>query len=91
VSDWISINDQLPDDEARVLVYIPNNEIYLPGKTGLKERITVIVMKFHFNFFSEEKAAAKKTARHFWVGEGQSNHFFEDITHWRPMPLPPQE
>lgn len=86
---WISVNDQLPGNEERVLVYIPTNEVFLPGKTGETARITVLTMKFHHNFFSEEKAAAKKTQRHFWVGEGQSNHFFEDVTHWRRMPDPP--
>lgn len=89
MKQWISVDDQLPPDGERVLVYIPNNEVYLPGKTGEKAQIRIIVMKFHHNFFSEEKAAAKKTERHFWVGEGQSNHFFEDITHWRYMPDPP--
>lgn len=88
--DWIAVAEQLPDDGARVLVFIPDNEVYLPGKTGEKARIRVIVMKFQKDFFSPEKAAEKNTARHFWVGEGQSNHFFEDITHWRPMPDPPE-
>lgn len=89
MNSWISVADQLPEDGARVLVHIPTNEVYLPGKTGETERVTVIVMKFHHNFFSEEKAVAKSTQRHFWVGEGQSNHFFEDVTHWMPMPSPP--
>jgi len=89
MNEWISINDRLPADGARVLVFIPDNEVYLPGKTGETARIRVIVMKFHHNFLSEEKAESKQTQRHFWEGEGQSNHFFEDITHWRPMPEPP--
>jgi hypothetical protein len=90
LSNWISTKNQLPDDLQRVLVFIPNNEVYLPGKTGDKERVDVLVMKFHFNFLTPEKATEKKTARHFWVGEGQSNHYFEDVTHWQPMPSPPK-
>ncbi|TVR40008.1 MAG: DUF551 domain-containing protein [Cryomorphaceae bacterium] len=88
-SEWISVKEALPSDGERVLVFIPNNEVYLPGKTGDKLRIRVIVMKFQKDFLSEEKALQKNTARHFWVGEGQSNHYFEDITHWRPIPDPP--
>lgn len=91
MNNWININDQLPGDGDRVLVYIPGNEVYLPGKSGEMARITVLVMKFQENFLSEEKAAAKKTQRHFWVGEGQSNHYFEDVTHWQPIPEGPAE
>jgi len=90
MSEWIAISEKLPQDGERVLVYIPNNEVFLPGKTGETARITVLVMKFQFDFFSEEKAKSKNTSRHFWVGEGLSNHFFEDITHWRQIPKPPQ-
>jgi hypothetical protein len=91
MNNWIDINNQLPDDGDRVLVYIPGNEVYLPGKTGETARITVLVMKFHKDFLSEEKAASKNTRRHFWVGEGQSNHYFEDVTHWQPIPKGPAE
>lgn len=91
MSHWISVKEQLPHDLQRVLVFIPNNEVYLPGKTGDKERVVVLVMKFQQDFLSPEKATEKNTARHFWVGEGQSNHYFEDVTHWQPMPSPPSE
>ena len=91
MSHWISVKNQLPEDLQRVLVFIPNNEVFLPGKTGDKERVVVLVMKFQKDFLSPEKASEKNTARHFWVGEGQSNHYFEDVTHWQHMPSPPLE
>jgi hypothetical protein len=28
-----------------------------------------------------------KHGRHFWQGEGNSNHFFKDVTHWMPLPV----
>jgi hypothetical protein len=90
LSNWISVKNQLPEDFQRVLVYIPNNEVYLPGKSGEKLPVLVLVMKFQRDFLTPEKAAEKNTERHFWVGEGQSNHYFEDVTHWQPMPSPPE-
>ena len=30
--DWMDVNVMLPDDDQRVLGFIPGNKVYLPGK-----------------------------------------------------------
>ncbi len=86
---WIDINDALPSDGQRVLAFLPKNEIFLPGKTGEKEFLPVIFLRFAENFFGEKNPKREKFGAHFWLGEGQSNHYFDDVTHWCEVPKGP--
>ena len=87
--NWIDIKSELPTDEQRVLAYIPNHKIFLPGlmDTELRE---VIVLHFQKNFYPEGSEKFEKHGPHFWKGEGNSNHFFKDVTHWKPIPDGPK-
>ena len=87
---WKNIQDQLPEHEQRVLAFIPENKVYLPGKMLEFEIREVIVLKFLKDFYSEGTEKWKKHGPHFWQGEGNSNHFFADVTHWAPIPEGPQ-
>lgn len=84
---WTPIDEHLPDDGARVLCYLPRNTVYLPGKTGATEERHVIVLRFAMDHFVKNPSkTGRATGPHFWLGEGTSNHFFEDVTHWMPLP-----
>jgi hypothetical protein len=85
---WISVNEQLPEDGQRVLAVVPGNKVYPPGKTGEFELREVIVLKFLRNFYPEGTEKCLKHGPHFWQGEGNSNHFFGDVTFWMEMPVP---
>jgi hypothetical protein len=87
--NWIDIKDQLPANEERVLAFIPGNKVFLPGKSGEFEMREVVVMKFLLDFYPDGSEKKEKHGAHFWQGEGNSNHFFADVTHWMPMPLVP--
>ncbi|MFT5979404.1 MAG: hypothetical protein ACI898_000163 [Flavobacteriales bacterium] len=50
----------------------------------------VIVLKFLKDFYIDRPDKQEKHGLHFWQGEGNSNHFFADVTHWKPMPEFPQ-
>ena len=84
--EWISITASLPADQQRVLVLIPGNTIYLPGKTGEFELREVLLMRFCKDFYPLDSEKAQKHGPHFWAGEGNSNRFFGDVTHWMPLP-----
>lgn len=88
---WIVVNDQLPEDQQRVLAFIPNNRVFLPGKSGEFEVREVLVMHFQKDFYPEGSEKYAKHGPHFWQGEGNSNHFFSDVTHWMPVPTPPNK
>ena len=49
----------------------------------------VIVLHFRKNFFEDNEEKRKKYGLHFWSGEGNSNHFFQDVTHWKAIPEVP--
>ncbi|WP_306639744.1 DUF551 domain-containing protein [Sanyastnella coralliicola] len=87
--NWIDINDQLPEDEQRVLAYIPKNKVFLPGKDLQFEIREVIVLRFLKDFYIDRPDKQEKHGLHFWQGEGNSNHFFADVTHWAPIPEGP--
>jgi hypothetical protein len=87
--NWYSINDQLPHDGQRVLGFIPGNKVFLPGKSGEFEIREVIVLRFCQDFYPAGSEKHQKHGPHFWQGEGNSNHFFSDVTHWMEMPSSP--
>lgn len=90
MAEWTSVDDDLPQDGERVLCYLPNNRVFLPGKTGANELRTVVIMRFAKDFFTKN---ASKTGYegvpHFWQGEGTSNRFFHEVTHWMRLPEAP--
>lgn len=87
--NWIDIKSELPKDQQRVLAFIPNHKVFLPGlmETQLRE---VIVLHFQENFYPEGSEKFEKHGPHFWQGEGNSNHFFRDVTHWKAIPEGPK-
>jgi hypothetical protein len=86
---WISIHEQLPEDDERVLAFVPGNRVFLPGKSLEAELREVIVLRFCKDFYANNAEKAGRHGVHFWSGEGNSNHFFTDVTHWLPMPNGP--
>ena len=86
---WISVDKRLPEDGQRVLAFLPNNEVYLPGKSGDRRFTPVIFLRFAENFFAPGNPKRDKHGAHFWLGEGQSNHYFADVTHWMEVPKGP--
>jgi hypothetical protein len=89
MNDWIDIENELPLDNQRVLAYIPDNKVFLPGMQLDYAVREVIVLHFRKNFFEDNEEKRKKYGLHFWSGEGNSNHFFQDVTHWKAIPKAP--
>ena len=86
MSEWKSVNDQLPEDGQRLLGYIPGNRVFLAGKSGEFEMREVVILKFLQDFYPEGSEKRAKHGTHFCQGEGNSNHFFNDVTHWMELP-----
>lgn len=87
---WISIDDNLPANGQRVLCWVPTNAVYLPGKTGEYEERFAVILKFAENWFIDNPSkTGRKTDPHFWLGEGTRNHFFNEVSHWQPLPTGP--
>ncbi|MGB1055382.1 MAG: DUF551 domain-containing protein [Flavobacteriales bacterium] len=89
IQDWNSVEDSLPKHDQRVLGYIPGNKVFLPGKSLAFEVREVVVLRFCENFYLHNAEKASKYGVHFWAGEGNSNHYFSDVTHWMPVPTAP--
>ena len=87
--EWISISEQLPEDNQRVLAFLPKNIVYLPGKTGQSKLLPVIFLRFAKDFFGPQNPKREKFGPHFWLGEGQSNQYFDSVSHWMPAPEGP--
>lgn len=89
--EWIDIEKQLPEDGQRVLAFIPHNKVFLPGKSLEFEIREVIVLHFLKDFYENGTPKYEKHGPHFWQGEGNSNHFFSDVSHWMPIPIGPNQ
>jgi hypothetical protein len=91
MSAWIPVNESLPEDGARVLCHLPGNAVFLPGRTGATELREVVILRFAKDFFLTNPSKTGYTgAPHFWLGEGTSNRFFTEVTHWMPIPVAPK-
>ncbi len=54
MSLWIKINDRLPENNQRVLAFIPKNKVFLPGKQLDFEIREVVILHFRENFYAED-------------------------------------
>lgn len=87
---WTPVTEALPEDGERVLCHVPGHRVFLPGKTGATELREVVVMRFARDFFVHNPSKTGYTGEpHFWLGEGTSNRFFHEVTHWTPLPEAP--
>jgi hypothetical protein len=68
---------------------LPSNTVRLPGGQGDSEERNVVLMRFAEDWFLQATPASsgrKPRTATFWLGEGGSNCFFEQVTHWMPLP-----
>ena len=89
MTGWRDIKERLPEDGEKVIAYLPDNKQYLPGKTGEERFEPIVILKFVETFFKEGTDKFNKHGSHFWLGEGKSNHYFPDVSHWMPLPEGP--
>jgi|TARA_B110000879_G_scaffold202666_1_gene279311 hypothetical protein len=87
---WIPVIEALPEDDQRILAFVPGNKVYLPGNDLQFEIREVIVLRFCKDFYALNEEKKMKYGLHFWSGEGNSNQFFKDVSHWQPIPNPPE-
>lgn len=86
---WIPCTERLPADDQRVLCWLPGNTVHLQGLAEQEER-NVVILRFAEDWFIKNPSkTGRKTHRHFWLGEGSSNCFFEQVTYWKPLPEGP--
>lgn len=89
MSGWIDIEKEIPQDNQRILAFIPNNKVFLPGMQLDYAMREVVILHFRKNFFADNAEKRNKHGLHFWSGEGNSNHYYHDVTHWRAIPQGP--
>ena len=66
---WTAVKDQLPEDDQRVLGFIPGNKVFLPGKDLQFETREVVVLRFCKDFYAKNEEKRIKHGLHFWAGE----------------------
>ncbi|MBL7951609.1 MAG: DUF551 domain-containing protein [Flavobacteriales bacterium] len=90
MADWISVTERSPEDGQRCLCHVPDNEVFLPGKSGAKEARPIVILRFaQDHFLKNPSKTGYNGSAHLWLGEGTSNRFFHEVTHWMPLPERP--
>lgn len=83
---WTACTERLPSDGQRVLCWLPDHTVQLQGLAGQEPR-NVVILRFAEDWFIKNPSkTGRKTHRHFWLGEGSSNCFFEQVSHWMDLP-----
>jgi len=89
---WIKVSEQLPANGQLVLAYIPDNWVSVPGDPTEKTHQPLKMLRFEENFYGVHKPRHKNSlSDHFWSGEGLSNHFFQEVSHWMTLPQNPDK
>lgn len=82
MSNWINVNDRLPDKEGEYLCYISWND----GSGFIK------LCRFAKNLYSVDHYDFRGVHRSGWYGYDSEYGYFEqhNVTHWQPLPNPPE-
>lgn len=100
--DWISVKDQMPEPEVEVLVLIANKSghkiittaIYEDGKVSTDDSIW-IWYDLDFDYDEENDQYLIPVGwweyRHFNPDEVYNCNIDLPVTHWMPLPIPPEE
>lgn len=87
---WINVKDKLPEDGQTVLAYLPENHVPIPGNPSETEFKPIKILTFNKNFYGAHRPRHKNSlSDDFWSGNGLSNHFFQEVSHWMPLPAQP--
>ena len=78
---WISVKDRLPKNKRRVLIFVPENNVY--GYDHERECVNVAV----FDRGVDDCWNNKKP--YDWK-DSHKTYFGQEVTHWMPLPKPPK-
>ena len=85
---WISVKDGLPEDDQEVILCTRETETY--GKHREKKKIYKNIYIGYFDGYEWLTSYCHGCEYIFRMNEKYPNETIE-VTHWMPMPLPPQE
>ena len=80
--EWFSLGSYSQDGDCVGGVNPPTREQYAKS-FELLGYSPADVKKLMDDYAGEDDIAAS------WIGEGSSNHFFDEVTHWMPIPEGP--
>ncbi len=87
---WINVAEKLPENNQTILGFVPFNRVPTPGNPSVTVLQPVKILVFNQNFYGPHKPRHQKSkSDHFWSGIGLCNHFFQEVTHWLPLPTHP--
>ncbi len=90
--DWMDVTQKLPENGQTVLAFLPDNYVPIPGNPSETEFKPIQILTFEMNFYGPHRPRHKNSqSDHFWSGNGLSNHFFQEVSHWMPLPNHPSK
>jgi hypothetical protein len=94
MSEWISIEDQLPENNQRCLIWDKNCHVSVDGTESTI--IHVYAANFHKGEHKTDHWSFCDSGfgnnQYPWAWtDGAQTWFSQDVTHWMPLPNPPEE
>ena len=83
---WISVSEQLPEDDQRVLGFIPSNKVFLPGKNLEFELREVVVLRFCKDFYAKNEEKRAKYGLHFGLAKETATTSLQTLRIGVPFP-----
>lgn len=78
MTDWISVADRMPEPDTECLVWSPGNAQHGP-------------MTYIDTWQEQYECPVSFSSASIPVGLGWDSSSFEEITHWMPLPEPPED
>jgi hypothetical protein len=92
---WISVEDALPEQDQRVLVFTPKTNLFIGSP------VRIYTMHFRSGRTKQELEQVERPAigaedehgnnqrPYCWSCENSGSFFGQEVSHWMPLPNPP--
>lgn len=84
--EWISVNDQLPEEGKVIIIYGRPSIYEYPDYVCKLGQVEVEAVMTSFDQYAGEE----QKCLHFNSLDGEISFYLENITHWMPLPDPPE-
>lgn len=93
---WINCDDQLPENDQKVIIYAPKSQMskinictFVKGISKKeREELKLSGDERHLSYYGADEYANNRKPYN-WKAQGPGSYFGQEVTHWMPIPDSP--